>query len=123
MAKNQDRSEQYIRQVADEIMEQIKAGVAPWQKPWKPGRLLPVLQWARRGSARRGRNEEETMIREENEGGEQYLTVETEDDFHEALKRGLPIEVTRELGEKIGLSFEDVGELGDIIEAHKDAYR
>ena len=45
MAKNQDRSEQYVRQVADEIMEQIKAGVAPWQKPWKPGRLLPVLEW------------------------------------------------------------------------------
>ena len=44
MAKDQDRSEQYIRQVADEIMEQIKAGVAPWQKPWKPGRLLPVLE-------------------------------------------------------------------------------
>ena len=44
MPKNQDRSEQYIRQVADEIMEQIKAGVAPWQKPWKPGRVLPVLE-------------------------------------------------------------------------------
>ena len=63
------------------------------------------------------------MIHEENENGEKYLTVENEDDFHEALKQGLPIEVTRELGEKIGLSFEDVGELGDIIEAHKDAYR
>ena len=37
MTKNQDRSEQYVRQVADEIMEQVKAGVAPWQKPWKPG--------------------------------------------------------------------------------------
>ena len=44
MAKNQDRSEQYVRQVADEIMEQIKAVVAPWQKPWKPARLHPVLQ-------------------------------------------------------------------------------
>ena len=63
------------------------------------------------------------MIREENEGGEKYLTVETEDEFHEALKRGHLIEVTHELAEKIGLSFEDVGELGDIIEAHKDAYR
>ena len=63
------------------------------------------------------------MIREENEGGEKYLTVETEDDFHEALKRGHPIEVTHELAAKIGLSFEDVGELGEIIEAHKDAYR
>ena len=63
------------------------------------------------------------MIREENEGGEKYLTVETEDDFHEALQRDLPIEVTRELARKIGLSFEDVGELVEIIEAHKDAYR
>ena len=63
------------------------------------------------------------MIREQNAGGEKYLTVETEDDFHEALQRGLAIEVTRELAEKIGLSFEDVGEPGDIIEAHQDAYR
>ena len=63
------------------------------------------------------------MIREQNAGGEKYLTVETEDDFHEALQRGLAIEVTRELAEKISLSFEDVGEPGDIIEAHKDAYR
>ncbi len=44
MAKNQDRTEHDVRQIADEIMEQIKAGVAPWQKPWKPGRLLPVLE-------------------------------------------------------------------------------
>ena len=62
------------------------------------------------------------MIREQNAGGEKYLTVETEDDFHAALQRGLAIEVTRELAEKIGLSFEDVGEPGDIIEAHQDAY-
>ena len=63
------------------------------------------------------------MIREKEEGGEKYLTVETEDEFHEALQRGLAIEVTRELAQKIGLSFEDVGEPGDIIEAHKDDYR
>ena len=49
------------------------------------------------------------MIQEKEEGGEKYLTVETEDDFHEALKRGHPIEVTCELAEKIGLRFEDVG--------------
>ena len=63
------------------------------------------------------------MTHEKEEAGEKYLTVDTEDDFHEALKQGHPIEVTRELGEKIGLSFEEVGDLGDIIEAHKDAYR
>ena len=63
------------------------------------------------------------MIREKQQEGEMYLSVETEDDFHEALQRGLAIEVTRELARKIGLSFEDVGEPGDIIEAHKDAYR
>ena len=59
MPKNQDRSEQYVRQVADAIMEQIKAGVAPWQKPWKPGRLLPVLEWrARRREKDRPREAE-----------------------------------------------------------------
>ena len=31
MAKNQDRSEQYVRQVADELIEQIK-------RVWHPGR-------------------------------------------------------------------------------------
>ena len=63
------------------------------------------------------------MIREKQQEGEKYLSVETEEDFHEALKQDLPIEVTRELARKIGLSFEDVGEPGDIIEAHKDDYR
>ena len=59
MPKNQDRPEQYVRQVADAIMEQIKAGVAPWQKPWKPGRLLPVLELrARRREKDRPRDAE-----------------------------------------------------------------
>ena len=31
------------------------------------------------------------MIREKEENGEKYLSVETEDEFHEALKRGRPI--------------------------------
>ena len=31
------RSEDYAKKVSGEIIEQIKAGVAPWQKPWKPG--------------------------------------------------------------------------------------
>ena len=31
------RGEDYGKKVSDEIIEQIKAGVAPWQKPWKPG--------------------------------------------------------------------------------------
>ncbi len=31
------------------------------------------------------------MIREKEQDGEQYLSVEIEDDFHEALKRGHPI--------------------------------
>ena len=30
-------SEEYAKKVSGEIVKQIKAGVAPWQKPWKPG--------------------------------------------------------------------------------------
>ena len=32
-----ERSEAYAKQVSSEIIEQIKKGTAPWQKPWKPG--------------------------------------------------------------------------------------
>ena len=32
------RGEDYAKKVSSEIIDQIKAGVAPWQKPWKPGR-------------------------------------------------------------------------------------
>ena len=41
--KNKKMSaEEYHRRFADRIIEQIKQGVAPWQKPWKPGeRVLP----------------------------------------------------------------------------------
>ena len=63
------------------------------------------------------------MIREKEKDGEKYLSVETEDEFHEALQRDLPIQVTHELARKIGLSSEDVGEPEEIIEAHKDAYQ
>ena len=31
------RGEDYAKKVSSEIIDQIKAGVAPWQKPWKPG--------------------------------------------------------------------------------------
>ena len=27
----------YQREFADEIIRQIERGVAPWQKPWRPG--------------------------------------------------------------------------------------
>ena len=62
------------------------------------------------------------MIQKKEEDGEKYLSVENEDEFHEALKQGHPIEVTPELAEKIGLSFEDVGTVEEIIDAAKDPY-
>ena len=31
------RGEDYAEKVSGELVEQIKRGVAPWQKPWKPG--------------------------------------------------------------------------------------
>jgi len=33
----------FHEQVAENLIEQLKKGVAPWQKPWKPGDLLTVL--------------------------------------------------------------------------------
>ena len=62
------------------------------------------------------------MIREKNEGGEKYLSVETEDDFYEALNRGLAVELTWELGEQIGLMVEDVGTVEEIDAARSDPH-
>ena len=45
-----DRQQDYYRRFADEIIERIRQGTAPWQKPWRPGeRFLPEnLSSARR---------------------------------------------------------------------------
>lgn len=42
MARPKDRVGDYHKEFADKLIEQIKAGTAPFQKPWKPGeRSLP----------------------------------------------------------------------------------
>ena len=33
-----ERGEEHAKKVSAEIIEQINAGVAPWQKPWEPGK-------------------------------------------------------------------------------------
>ena len=41
-SKARENDEEFHRRFADQIIEQIKRGTAPWQKPWKPGeRVLP----------------------------------------------------------------------------------
>ena len=50
------------------------------------------------------------------EDGEKYLTAATEDDWHEALRRGRWIETPLQLAEQIGVPMnEDVGTVTDII--------
>ena len=40
--KHQERTERYHKEFAAQLIEQIKKGTAPWQKPWKPGeRIAP----------------------------------------------------------------------------------
>ena len=53
------------------------------------------------------------MIQEKkDEDGETYLAVDTEDDWHEALRRGRRIETPVQLAEQIGVPMnEDVGTL------------
>ena len=38
------RGEDYAKKVSDEIIDQIKRGVAPWQKPWKPGERVELVE-------------------------------------------------------------------------------
>ena len=38
--KQQDRTERYHKEFAAQLIEQIKKGTAPWQKPWKVGERI-----------------------------------------------------------------------------------
>ena len=35
-------NKEYAEEVAGRIIEQLRQGTAPWQKPWKPGELPSV---------------------------------------------------------------------------------
>jgi putative DNA primase/helicase len=41
--KMKEAKKAFHEQVAENLIEQLKKGVAPWQKPWEPGDLLAVL--------------------------------------------------------------------------------
>ena len=60
------------------------------------------------------------MTRKKWTGGEAVLSVETEDESHKALPLGLPIEVSPEIADGIGLMAEDMGTLEEIIAARND---
>ena len=62
-----ERSEDYAKQVSGEIIEQIKKGVAPWQKPWKPGEQIGATNVAT-GKAYTGGNSLYLMSRQISEG-------------------------------------------------------
>ena len=62
------------------------------------------------------------MIPKKDENGEKYATATTEAEFHEALNRGLAVELTRELAEQIGLMNEDVGTVAEIDQARHDRH-
>ena len=63
------------------------------------------------------------MIQKKEENGEKYATATNEAEFHEALNRGFAVELTRELGEKIGVPMdEDVGTVAEIDQARYDRH-
>ena len=58
------------------------------------------------------------MIRKKWNGDELVLSVETEDEFWKAVSTGETVELTRELGEEMGLMEDDT-----ITEAEANAAR
>ena len=66
-ANHYERSEAYAKQVSGEIIEQIKKGTAPWQKPWKPGEQIGAANVAT-GKAYTGGNSLYLMSRQISEG-------------------------------------------------------
>ena len=63
------------------------------------------------------------MIQKKEENGEKYATATTEAEFHEALNRGLAVELMREPAEQIGVPMnEDVGTVEEIDAARHDRH-
>ena len=62
------------------------------------------------------------MSQKKEESGEKYVTATTEAEFHEALNRGLAVELTWELGDEIGLMKENVGTVAEINAARRDRH-
>ena len=63
------------------------------------------------------------MIQKKEKHGEKYVTATTEEEFHEALNRGLAVELTRKLAEEIGVPMnEDVGTVAEIDQARYDRH-
>ena len=63
------------------------------------------------------------MKQEKEKHGEKYATATTEAEFHEALNRGIAVELTRELAEEIGVPMnEDVGTVAEIDQARRDRH-
>ena len=63
------------------------------------------------------------MIHKKKENGETYATATTKEEFHEALNRGLAVELMRELADQIGVPMdEDVGTVAEIDAARYDRH-
>ena len=88
------------------------SAAAPWGR--RPSSGLHFLMGADKPK------EGETMIQKKKESGEKYATASDEAEFQEALNRGLAVELTWELGERIGLMVEDVGTVAEIDAARHD---
>ena len=91
------------------------SAAAPWGR--RPPSGLHFLMGADKPK------EGETMIQKKEENGEKYATASTEAEFHEALNRGLAVELTRKLAEEIGVPMnEDVGTVAEIDQARYDRH-
>ena len=63
------------------------------------------------------------MIQKKEEHGGEVRHGHDEAEFHEALNRGLAVELTRELAERIGVPMnEDVGTVAEIDQARHDRH-
>ncbi len=72
--------------------------------------------WA--GATRKGKNQDSERKRERVQCG----TARTEAEFHGALNRGLPVELTWEPGEPIGAMVEDLSAVGEAAAARSERH-
>jgi antirestriction protein ArdC len=118
-------NDDFAKQVADGLIAQLKAGVAPWQQPWVPGsRFMPYN--ALTGRDYRGGNAVWLLARAQTEGfsGARWCTYRQAEDLGAQVRRGVKgtkiqyFKRVDEKGKTEGKGEEIVAE-GDLTSKHR----
>ena len=101
-SRGKEEKRDYRLEVADRLIHQIEQGTARWQRPWKPGEILPPVN-AVTGKPYRGVNYENLMAFSPDPSDPRWCTYKQAQEKGWQVRQGasgLPLEVWKEYEHK-----------------------